>query len=82
MDSLTPRRQFIREMEEIRERTKSEAEPDREFLEVLDFEISYLERTRLEDAEAIPKTERRMLKTHNPFCLLPPDLLKRNKVIA
>ena len=54
--------------------------PDREFLDVIDSEIDYLRRTRIDDAEAIPKSQRRLIKSHNPLKLLPPDLLQRNKV--
>ena len=54
--------------------------PDREFLKVIDSEIEYLRRTRIEDAEAIPKSQRRLIKSHNPLKLLPQDLLQRNKV--
>ena len=54
--------------------------PDRDFLKVIDSEIEYLRRTRIEDAEAIPKSQRRLIKSHNPLKLLPQDLLQRNKV--
>ena len=67
-------------MEEKRQEELRKPSPDREFLDVIDSEVEYLHRTRIDDAEALPKSQRRLIKSHNPFKLLPPDLLQRNKV--
>ena len=80
LDSLTPTKTFINTMMEKRDVELGKKFPDREFLDVIDSEIDYLRRTRIDDAEAIPKSQRRLIKSHNPLKLLPPDLLQRNKV--
>ena len=67
-------------MEEKRQEELGKPTPDQGFLDVIDSEVEYLHRTRIDDAEALPKTQRRLIKSHNPFKLLPQDLLQRNKV--
>ncbi len=81
MDSLTPVKKFIKIMSEKREAELKKENPDREFLDVLNSEIDYLCRTRLDDAAAISTNERRLIKTHNPFSLLPPDVLDKTKSV-
>ena len=67
-------------MIEKRDEEQEKRIPDADFLKVIDSEIEYLRRTRIDDAEAIPKSQRRLIKSHNPLELLPQDLLRRNKV--
>ena len=72
----TPIKKFIRELEAL-EKSTDKTDP---FYEIVAEELEFAKRRRVEDANKIPKSERRLIKTHLPFSLLPPKLLQENKV--
>ena len=78
LDQCTPVGKFRRELEDKRRKEHSEG-GDAEFLSALNDNLEFLGRTRVEDAKAMPKDKPRLIKSHLPFSLLPPDLLQRNK---
>ena len=76
LDQCTPFKRFLSQLEHL-EQTLTASDP---LMPVVKTELAFHRRTRLQDAADIPVTERRLIKSHLPFGLLPPDLLERNKV--
>ena len=65
---------------ELKKKESTQADPM--FMVILDGQLDMMKRTRVQAANEMTHSKRRLLKSHNPFSLLPPDLLSRNKVFV
>ncbi len=60
--------------------TRKDALPDGDpMLPIFEEEIAFTKTTAVEIAKKLPHDKRRIIKTHLPFELCPPDLLEKTK---
>ncbi|XP_071746961.1 uncharacterized protein [Lepeophtheirus salmonis] len=77
LDQGTPKDEQRRRLMEKKEELPKE-DP---FIEFIDKFIEKQNSTPVDLANSLPRNKRRLIKSHLPFCLLPPGVLKRNKVV-
>ena len=65
-------------MTELKEKLSDES-PQDPLLQTVKEELEFLELTGCQVGDSLPRSKRRVIKSHMPFSLLPPDLLQRNK---
>ena len=80
MDQTTPIRIFRERLEE-RKAAWSKTGENPHLIEQIDRELEFLSRNRVQDADALPRDKRRLIKSHLPFSLMPQNLLQKAKVI-
>eukprot|EP00095_Tigriopus_kingsejongensis_P012766 maker-scaffold725_size106157-snap-gene-0.15 protein:Tk12766 transcript:maker-scaffold725_size106157-snap-gene-0.15-mRNA-1 annotation:"sulfotransferase 1c3" len=79
-DQCIPKEKFSREMAAKRELLLQSDSSD-PFLKVIEEELAFMKANSYEDAAQLPESKPRLIKSHLPFALMPPDLIKRNKVV-
>lgn len=78
-DMCIPKEKFRDELVAKKERLLKE-DPNDPLLALINQELAFLTTTGYEDAENLSEQTPRLLKSHLPFSLLPPDILFKNKV--